>query len=165
MKKRNIIFTIFLLLSLAINTFIVFEGATNGNDSSSQSFGVTNWVLDVIGKIDPNSWMVLDRDAAHALIRKLIGHFALFGLSGIISTLMFVFINNPLKKKIQIVISNMMYGFYFALVSELVQHFTPGRYMSFVDVMIDFSGYVLFGGITFIIYLLIANHKAKKSNQ
>jgi len=165
MKKRNILFVVFLLLSLAINAFIVFEGATNGNDSSSQSFGVTNWVVDVIGKIDSNSWMVLDRDAAHALIRKLIGHFALFGVSGIFSTLMFLFINDSLKKKTQIVISSMMYGFFFAFISELAQYFTPGRYMSFLDVMIDFSGYVLFGGITFIIYLLIANHKSKKANQ
>lgn len=163
MKTRKILFYIFLALSVAVNIFIVIEGATSGSESESQSFGFTAWFIDVVRNIDPESGIVQNPETTHAVIRKLVGHFGLFGLSGILSTLMFLFINDSMTRKIQIIICTSMYGFFFALVSELAQYFTPGRYMSFIDVLIDFSGYILFSGLTFLIYYFIYKHKEKKA--
>ena len=163
MKTRRILCYIFLVLSVAINVFIVVEGGINGDNSASQSFSFTQMFIDLVKKIDPNSPIVQNPEITHSVIRKLVGHFGLFGVSGILTTTMLSLIDDAYKdKKLQIVISSAFIGLFVAFLSELMQLFTPGRYMSFIDVLIDYSGYILFGGLTFLIFYLAYHHKKKK---
>ena len=159
MKARRILLFVFMLLSIAINVFIIVEGATNGGDSSNQSLGITNWLIDIAKEVDPNGGFASDSNFAHIVTRKLFGHFGLFALDGILSTLMFVFMDEFMERKKEIIISILMYGFFFAFVSELVQYFTPGRYMSMVDVLIDYSGYVIAGAVTYFISFVVIHNK------
>ena len=165
MKKRQIAFFIFLILSLAINVFIIIEGATGVEGSAAQSMGFTQAFIDFVAKIDPNSPIVTNPELTHKVIRKLVGHFLFFGLSGILTTLSFVLINDSMKKKVEIIIMCLLTGLLVAFTSELVQLIAPGRFFAFTDVLIDYSGYVLFGAIVFIVSILIYRHKLKKENQ
>ena len=162
MKKRQILFYIFLVLSIAINVFIIVEGAIDAEGSSSQSFGITQIVINIFKAIAPNSRIATDPDFAHHLVRKLVGHFGLFGVSGILTTLTFIFGHTDFDKmKIRIVINSSVLGLSVAFISELLQLTAPGRAFAVTDVLIDFSGYVLFGGTTFLIYYLVHKHKSK----
>ena len=163
MKVKNIFFYIFLILLVAINVFILVEGATGGNDSASQSMGFTQMFIDLVKRIDPNSPIVKNPEITHSVIRKLVGHFGLFGLSGIILIVDFLLANDIyLAKKSDIVLISLVFGFGIALLSEVLQYFAPGRFMAFTDVLIDYAGFILFGGLTFLIGYLIYRHKNKK---
>lgn len=163
MDKRKVLFYVFLVLSIAINVFIVVEGAVGGNESASQSAGLTQAFIEFVRKINPNSPIVTDPETTHAVIRKLVGHFGLFGVSGIITTIYFLLMKDALaNKKKKVIVFSLATGLTVAFISELVQYYTPGRWFSLTDVGIDFSGYVLFGGITFLIFYLVYRHKEKK---
>ena len=166
MKVRKILFFIFLTIAIAINTLIIVESCIGGDGSASQSFSVSEMVADLIENIDPYSPIIADRVAFHSAIRKIVGHFLLFGLSGIFTTLTFVFndfMMNKFKwKNIFFIIS---VGLIVALVSELIQYFVPERYGALTDVLIDFSGYILFSGIVYLIYILIKKHQDKLALQ
>ena len=162
MKTRNILFYIFLILMVAVDVFIIVEGGINGTNSASQSAGVTQWIISIIEKINPSSRFVTDPDWAHMVIRKLVGHFGLFGVSGIFTVLTLSMIDDAyINKKIQIAISALAIGLSVAVISEAMQFVTPGRYMSIIDVLIDYSGFILFGGITYLIFFLVNRKKEK----
>ena len=165
MKTRNILFYIFLTLTVLIDIFIIVEGGINGTNSASQSAGFTQWIISIVEKINPNSPLVTDPDLAHRIIRKLVGHFGLFGVSGIITVVTLSLIDNAyVDKKIQIILAAASVGLAVAFISELMQFITPGRYMSIIDVLIDYAGFVLFGGITFLIFYIVHLQKEKKKN-
>ena len=59
-------------------------------------------------------------------------------------------------------ISALAIGLSVAFISEAMQFVTPGRYMSIIDVLIDYSGFVLFGGITYLIFFLVNRKKEER---
>ncbi len=163
MRVKQVLFYIFLALYIAINTFIIVEAAMVDTASASQSMGFTQAFIDFVRMIDPNSPIVTDPETTHSVIRKLVGHFGLFGVSGIITLVDLLLINDSYSwKKKFVIIFFFASGLVFAFASELVQLFTPGRAFAITDVLIDYSGYLLFGGITFLIYFLIQRKKKKK---
>ena len=167
MKSRKICFYIFTILSLAFNVLIIVESCVGGGDSASQSFSFSEALADFVENLDPSSTLISDRVAFHAVIRKLVGHFLLFGMSGIFTTLSFFFNDffaNKFKWKNLIFIS--LIGFSVALISELIQYFTPGRYGALTYILIDSSGFLSFMGLTYLIIYLAQrkNNKAIKEN-
>lgn len=162
-KKELVCFYLFLIISILINVFIVVEGFIGGSDSASQSFSLTNLFIEFVKLIDPNSPLVTNPEITHSIIRKLVGHFLLFGLSGLFTTLTMIFINDSMTiHKKEIIIVSSFCGLSLAFISELAQLFTPGRYMSIIDMLIDLSGYISFGGITFLIAYLSYRKKHQK---
>lgn len=157
MKRRQILTLIFGVIALAINVLIIVESCINGEGSSSQSLGFTNMIVNILEKIFPNTPITEDREQLHAIVRKLFGHFLLFGLSGIFTTLtLLVRLENPHKK--DWIINGSIsagIGLTIAAISEFIQAFQPGRAGLPSDVLIDFSGYLLFGSIVFVIYMLV----------
>lgn len=97
------------------------------------------------------------------LIRKLTGHFFAFmilGLFGFFTYFLWI------KKKIYVPLSypiTLVSGFAVAGVTELIQLFTPGRYGSMKDVLIDFSGYAVSSVVLIIIFVLIDVSKRRKA--
>ena len=154
MKARKILFYIFASIALAINVLIIVESCIGGEGSASQSISVSESIADVIENMFPSA--IIDHIAFHSAIRKIVGHFLLFGLSGIFTTLAFLmndFLRNKFKWKNIIFIASI--GLLVAVISELIQYFVPGRYGALTDILIDYSGYVLFGGLTYLITILI----------
>ena len=162
MKARKILFFVFLTFAVAINVLIIVESCIGGENSAAQSFSFSEAIANFIESIFPGA--IIDHNAFHSAMRKLVGHFLLFGLSGIFTTLTFVmndYLMDKLKwKNIPIILS---IGLFVALVSEFIQYFVPDRYGTLTDILIDYSGYILFSGIVYLIYVLVINHKNKKT--
>ncbi len=158
MKARKVLFYVFLTLAVAINVLIIVESCIGGDGSAAQSFSFSESIANFIENIFPGA--IIDHTAFHSAIRKLVGHFLLFGLSGLFTTLTFVmndFLMERLKWKNIIFI--LSFGLIVALISELIQYFVPGRYGVLTDVLIDYSGYIVFSGIVYLTYVLITLKK------
>lgn len=163
MKRRQICFYIFLFLSIATFTFILVQSGLSGEDSSGQSGWVSELFINFVKWINPNSCIVTKPEVTHAVIRKLIGHFSLFGVGGVFTVLTFMFLKDGYKSRwVLKLILMFSIGLAFAFVSELIQLVTPNRAFAFTDVLIDLAGYVFFGGITYLICFLVYRHKEKK---
>lgn len=155
MKKRNILFAIFATLTLAFNILIIVESCIGGTGSAEQSQGLTEMIVDFVILIDPGSTIINNIDIAHSVIRKLIGHFLLFGLSGLFTSLTMIYSPLDKIKKIHKFIFGLVFGFIIAAISELIQYFVPGRAGMITDILIDFSGFLLFYLIIYGILCLI----------
>lgn len=160
MKTRKILFYIFGVIAVAINVLIIVESFIGGNNSASQSFSISEAVADALDSFNPSGVVVSDRIAFHSAIRKIVGHFLLFGLSGLFTTAT-LFLNDYLYQKFRwkTLLLSLGFGLVVALVSELIQYFVPGRYGVLTDVLIDFAGYLGFTTLTyFIIYSIYKRH-------
>lgn len=78
------------------------------------------------------------------IIRKSIGHFGAFLVLGFLGSFTYYIIfKKDLKGKLLAFAVNLVAGFAVAGITEILQlpYFTQGRYCSFDDVLLDFSGY------------------------
>ena len=109
-------------------------------------------------------------------VRKMIGHFGAFLITGICSTLFYLLLVKEKKQHLIFVPVNFVQGFLLAGLTELIQLFVPGRSGLFSDVRIDYIGF-LFSAVTitllyFLIPLIIKGvkillekHKEKKAEK
>ena len=164
MKARKILFYVFSILALAIDVLIIVESFIGGNDSASQSFSLSEAFIDFIESFNPNVTLIPDREAFHAVIRKLVGHFLLFGGTGLFTTLALMMCDKFYNKfRWKILLFSAGFGLSLALISEFIQYFVPGRYGVLTDVFIDFGGYLLFLGLGYLItYLIFKNHRKEQ---
>lgn len=160
MKARKILFYIFLVLSIATNVVIIVESCIGGSGSASQSMSFSDWFINLLESIGIK---ITDKDLFHAVFRKVVGHFLLFGFSGL-TTMLSLIMNDYLMKKFRWITTLFCLGLgvLVAFTSELIQAFVPQRAGTFTDVFIDLGGYILFAGITYLIYFLIVRHIKKK---
>ena len=94
-------------------------------------------------------------DIINNVIRKLVGHFGAFlltGVSGILTAYFFFFKG---KKKYRSSIIILLYGLLLAILSEVFQIFAGSRTPAWSDVGIDYAGYALGAILTFIIVFLV----------
>ncbi len=139
MKKR-----IYPILSgLVYFALIVFFSCLclqSGEASAESSKTVGNLIADTGEKIFHVS---IERTPDFfRLTRKVVGHFGYFLVLGVSSWLFY----RALWRKRFLLGVGVHYGtgFFFAFVSEFVfQRISSGRFPSFVDVLIDFAGFVL----------------------
>ena len=154
MKARKILFYVFLTLAVAVNVLIIVESCIGGEGSAAQSFSFSESIANLIEHIFPGA--IKDHAAFHSAIRKIVGHFLLFGLSGIFTTLTFVmndYLMNKFKWKNIIFILSI--GLVIALVSELIQYFVPSRNANFIDVLTDFLGALIGIMICLMVYGIV----------
>ena len=164
MKKQTIYKYILLTLTLAINVFIIVNSALNGSTSGSESNRIAHFCADIINVFGGNT--INDSNFADFayVIRKLIGHFALFFVNGLLS---FVTVHEFMKnwrfaKFYWEIAVALFFGLFIASLSEVIQLFTPGRYGSMGDVGIDFGGFALGAGISFLVLVLSKQLKLEK---
>ena len=166
MKTRRILHIIFALISLAIDIFLIVEACMNGGESGAQSAGFSDFLINIIKSINPNSILISDLDKFHAVIRKLFGHFLAFGGSGVFTMFALIMLKDSLEtKKIRIVFISCSIWLFISLLKECIQLLTPGRAGQIRDVAIDFSGFLLFSGLIYIISYLIYLNKLKQSEE
>jgi len=164
MKKQTIYNIILITLTLAINVFIIVNSAINGSTSSEESNSFAHFAANIINIFGPNT--INDRnfvDFAYA-IRKIVGHFALFVLDGLLTlvTIQEISKNSRFARFYWVISFSLLFGLFIAGLSEIIQLFTPGRFGSWVNVGIDFSGFALGSSISFLI--LVLNKEIKLKN-
>lgn len=101
----------------------------------------------------------------HSFIRKAAGHFMLFLVTSVIG---YIFFYTYLDDKTRLwtpIAFSLGSGLFLASLSELIQFFVPGRNGAFLDIGIDFLGYIVGTAITFGVLMLIKHiRKRTKSN-
>ena len=105
----------------------------------------------------------------HSFMRKFLGHFSLFLVTGVFGMLFFLtFVEDDKKLWLSLSLTTGS-GFFLAGISELIQFFIPSRGGVWLDVGIDFLGYVVGTAITIGVILLILfirkKIKQKKENK
>ncbi|MCI2068551.1 MAG: VanZ family protein [Bacilli bacterium] len=98
----------------------------------------------------------------HLIIRKSVGHFSVFCVTGIFGYLVFEDLFFKKKRMWLSAIVCFVYGFALAGGSELLQSITPGRYCVFSDVMIDSGGFLAGILITWLLLFLIRKRRKKE---
>ena len=108
-----------------------------------------------------------NHDSFALFIRKAFGHFGLFSISGLLSSLAIYLSIKPMKwsKNYLMIIISLVFGLFMGILTEVIQLNVPGRSGQFTDVLIDFSGYILGFLIILLIVFLIIKHEIKKQKQ
>lgn len=90
-----------------------------------------------------------------SFIRKSIGHFLLFGVSGLFTTwAFFLLFDKMIKKKWLIALYSALFGLAIASLTEFIQLFIPQRSGNWLDVVINIFGYSVFGALLILFYCL-----------
>ena len=156
MKKQQILKWFIFSIAVAINLFIIINAFINGEVSAKESNTIAHTTADVINTVKPETITPDNFDRFAFDLRKAVGHFGLFALSGCFSTwALFLFVKDT--KVGYFLWQGLMtlgFGFTLALLSEFVQVFVEGRTGAWTDVGIDFSGYFLGFSLVFLILLI-----------
>ena len=167
-SKKYLIFTIIaVVFALAINGYIIMHSCLNATSSGKASQPIVDFAETVVESATGDSNTINDTNyAAFAtFIRKAFGHFGLFMVSGLLTSIAFFLVLNPhkwAKYYLQIIIA-LAFGLTIAAITEIIQLNVPGRSGEFTDVLIDYGGYVFGFLIIFLILFLVIKSKNKKS--
>ena len=168
-SKKYLIWTIiFCVLAIAINAYIIMHSCLDAVKSTQASNGVVEVAEDAINTVSPGTITPENHESFASFIRKAFGHFGLFMISGLLSSIAIYFAFNPQKwsKYYLLIIISLGFGLLMGITTELIQLNVPGRSGEFKDVLIDFSGYLLgFLIILLILFLVIRHHLKKEKKQ
>ncbi len=164
-KKDLILTIIFTVLAVSINVYIIYHSCLSGSDSSEASKGVVDILKDFINFFKADTINASNYDAFSGFIRKAVGHFGLFVISGLLTSISLYFWLKDLRwyKFYYGIIISFSFGVLLASITEIIQLNVPNRSGEFTDVLIDSSGYLLGLGIIVIIVFLVIRHKTKKN--
>ena len=156
MKKRQIVKWVMFGLALATNIFILVNGFIVGEISSVESGNTAKFIASIINFFVHDAINSSNFDTFASVIRKLVGHFGLFAVDAVFSTLAIYYFSIDKKwyKFYWLFAMSLGLGLLVAMLSELAQIMTPDRYGSWVDVGIDFGGYCLGFGVVILILFL-----------
>lgn len=159
MKKEKILKWIIFSIAIAINLFILVNSFLVGDASTAESNAVTSTAANAINGIVPGSITNNNLENFIVIIRKVFGHFGLFGISGVFSSwALYLFLKDTKWSYfLTLILFSLVIGFAIAWLSEFVQLFIPGRSGSVNDVGIDMLGYFI--GVLLVIFV---NFLAKK---
>ena len=160
MKKYNILKWIIFSIALAINIFILVNAFISGEVSAKESNSIAQTAADAINTIKPETITKENFPTFAFNLRKAVGHFGLFALSGGFSTwALYLFVKD---QKIGYFVWQLLmtfgFGITLAAVTELAQIGVDGRTGTFADVGIDSLGY--FCGV-FLVFLILLIRKSR----
>lgn len=153
---------LFLVLYIFITIIVFYKAFENAEQSTESSDKVTDTIVGAIDQITPGEESItnkVDIEDIKVWVRKGIGHFGVFALLGIFTTLTYYFF---IKKQYLSIIITILSGLLTAILSECIQLFSEGRVGSFADVILDFGGFIITFLITEVIIILFEKYKKKK---
>lgn len=161
-KKYLILTIIIIVLAVAINAYIIMHSCLDAVESTKASNGVVEVAEEVVNTVKPGTINETNYNDFATFIRKAFGHFGLFAISGLLSSLAVYLSFNPLKwSKLYLSIITLEFGLLMGLITELIQLSVAGRSGELTDVLIDFSGYLLGFLIILLVVFLVNKTRAK----
>ena len=155
---------IVIILAVAINGYIIMHSCLDAAESTKASQGVVEVAEDVVNTVRPETITPENHDSFASFIRKAIGHFGLFVVSGLLTPLALYLSLSPFswaKHYINVMFS-LAVGLFMGILTESIQLTVPGRSGEIKDVLIDFSGYLLGTLIIGLILFLVIRKLRKK---
>ena len=162
MNKKHLVLTIVIsALALLMNVFIIVQACLNGTMSSESSGFLVNLLKAFISVFDKNAINEENIGAFTSVVRKLIGHFGFFAISGSLTSWSIYLVSYYLKKykPYMGIIFSLCFGLFLAGLTELIQAFVPDRSPQVTDVLIDFGGYILGAGLIILIIFLVVRRQ------
>lgn len=153
MKIIKISFFVLYFVAFAFHCLFSLQSAQT---SSGVSYGLSDLIAKIIEDVFKKE--INDFDNFHNIIRKVIGHFAFFRLIGLFGFFTYYLFTESIKYSL---IFTLMSGVIMAFTSELLQIFAIDRAPSFIDALIDYSGYLI-SSIVLSVIVLIAKRQKKK---
>ena len=155
---------IVIILAAAINGYIIMHSCLDAVESTKASSQVVEVAEDVVNTVKPNTITPENHDSFATFIRKAFGHFGLFAISGLLSSLAFYLSLSSFSwcKHYMNVMFSLVFGLFMAILTEMIQLSVPGRSGEVTDVLIDFSGYLLGTLIVGLILFLLIRKLRKK---
>ena len=157
---------IVIILAVAINGYIIMHSCLDAAESTKASSSVVEVAEDVVNTVRPETITPENHDSFASFIRKAFGHFGLFAVSGLLTSLALYLSLSPFswsKHYINVMFS-LVVGLFMGIITEMIQLTVPGRSGQVTDVIIDFSGYLLGTLIIgLILFLIIRKLRKKKS--
>lgn len=148
------------LLCLGWTAWIFSNSLRPAEASSGQSAGVVDLVQRFFAFIAPNSWIAnatgKDYDLLHKIVR-ILAHFIEFALLGALLVWCW---RSYTKRWIFFLIPTAL-ACVIPVIDELLQSFTGGRAMEFIDVLIDLAGGIC-GGAFALLTIWLGNKIIKK---
>ena len=151
-KKIKVIVTA-VLLGLTLS-FIWINSCLTQDASGEESGNIYNFCLPILNFIFGEGVIT------HAIFRKL-AHFSEFFLLGLEINYLYFLINGVKKERLAEVISA---GLFVAVIDESIQILSK-RGPAVVDVLIDYSGYILATAIFFCVIFIAKLIKERKTSQ
>ena len=166
MNKEKFLKWFILSIAIAINLFIIINAFINGEVSAKESNSIAHTTADVINTVKPETITPQNFDRFAFDLRKVVGHFGLFAVSGLFSSWATYLFSKDTKVGYFLTqgIMDLSFGFLMAILSEFVQIFVDGRTGAWADVGIDFAGFFLGFLLIFLIFLLRKSKIFKKEN-
>ena len=167
-SKKYLIWTIIVcVLAIAINAYIIMHSCLDAAKSTEASNSVVEVTEEVVNTISPGTVTPENHDSFATFVRKAFGHFGLFTVSGLLSPLAIYLVINPMKwsKHYLTAVIVLSFGAAIAALTEIIQLNVPGRSGEFLDVLIDFSGYLLGALIVGLITFLVIRKQRKKEQE
>ena len=166
-KKYLILTIIICVLAIAINAYIIMHSCLDAAESTKASQGVVEVSEEVVNTVAPGTVTPENHDSFATIIRKAFGHFGLFVVSGLLSSLAIFLVFNPMKwsKYWIIIIIALVFGFGMGGLTEAIQLSVPGRSGEFTDILIDFGGYLFGFLIILLILFLVIRYIEKKQKK
>ena len=164
LSKKYLFFMILsIILAVAINGYIIMHSCLDAAESTKASSQVVEVAEEVVNTVRPDTITAENHDSFATFIRKAFGHFGLFAVSGVLSSLALYLSLSPYewsKHYINVVFS-LAFGLMMGIITETIQLAVPGRSGQVTDVLIDFSGYLLGTLILGLIIFLVLRKKNK----
>ena len=154
-----------VLLAIAINVFIIVHSCLDATKSSQASSWVVNIIATVVNAFKAETINASNIDVVSKVVRKVIGHFGLFMVSGLLSSQALYLSLSPYSwcKHYMNAMFSLVFGLFIGILTEMIQLAVPGRSGESIDVLIDFSGYLLGTLIIgIILFSVIRNRKQNK---
>ncbi len=154
---------VIIAFAIVINVFIIASSCLPATQSTQESSWVVTTSATVINTIKEDTINDTNIGDYTAFIRKFVGHFSLFFVSGVLTTLSFKYLYYDNRQNYRVfIVFSCISGIFLANLTEFIQFFVPGRSGEITDIRIDSLGYLVAAVITLlVIYLLIINRKRK----
>lgn len=156
---RRIGLAITLIIYFGLCALIVYLSCANEVTSTAQSNVITEIIAESLTyinvTIDPTS-----SEVKH-LVRKLIGHFGLFLVTGVFGIFSIILLRRNRRIKTFSFIALYIFGAFIAIITEVIQMVSEGRGPSANDSMINLSGYSI-PFVIYLIYMIYIHYKEKK---
>ena len=165
LSKKYWFFTILaIILAVAINGYIIMHSCLDAIESTKASSQVVEVAEDVVNTVRPDTITPENHESFATFIRKAFGHFGLFAASGLLSSLaLFLSLSTySWCKHYMNVMFSLVFGLFMGILTEMIQLTVPGRSGEAVDVLIDFSGYLI-GTLLLGLILFLVIRKMRKN--
>ena len=164
-KAHKIIKWIIFALMLATNVFIIVNACIPGAKSAQESNWIVEPVANIINSIKEDTINSSNYDNFSSFIRKFVGHFSLFGVSGVLTSLTLKMFYYDKKHKLGLLtLFSSLLGILLAFLSEGIQLIVPGRSGELLDIAIDLAGYFL-GMLVIVLILSIVKLQTNHINR